>query len=184
MRFHGVVLAAGAIALGACGGGGDKNASTSTPDTTAAAAAATTPPAGAAAPTTTAAANAVPPAPITGKTYDVKMIGDEKGYRFEPATLTVKVGDGIKFTNVTGGPHNLAFNTVPGDTANKTQLDANMPAQTGAGPGSKIGWLSGPLLTAPNDTYTVSFAGLKPGKYGFNCTPHLALGMKGEVTVQ
>ena len=39
MRFHGVVLTAGVIALGACAGGGDKNASTSTPDSTAAAAA-------------------------------------------------------------------------------------------------------------------------------------------------
>jgi plastocyanin len=183
MRFHGVVLTAGAIALGACAGGGDKNASTSTPDTTAAAAAATTPPAGAAAPTTTAAAATTgTPAPITGKTYNVKMIGDEKGYRFDPANITLKVGDGIKFTNVTGGPHNVAFNTQPAGT--EGQLAANMPAQTGAGPGAKIGDLSSPLLTAPNDSYTVSFAGLKPGKYDFNCTPHLALGMKGEVTVQ
>lgn len=183
MRFHGVVLTAGVIALGACGGGGDKNASTSTPDTTAAAAAAPTPAGGAAAPTAAAGT----PAPITGKTWDVKMIGDQKGYRFEPATLTIKVGDGVKFTNVTGGPHNVAFNTLPAegaDSANAKQLGSNMPGQTGAGPSAKIGDLSSPLLTAPNDTYTVSFAGVKPGKYDFNCTPHLALGMKGTITVQ
>jgi plastocyanin len=186
MRFHGVVLTAGVIALGACGGGGDKNASTSTPDTTAAAAAAPAPAAGGAAATTTAA-TAGKSAPITGKTWNVQMIGDQKGYRFEPATLTIKVGDGIKFTNVTGGPHNVAFNTLPAegaDSANAKQLAANMPAQTGAGPSAKIGDLSSPLLTAPNDTYTVSFAGVKPGKYDFNCTPHLALGMKGTITVQ
>src|ERR1700723_3653026 len=142
MRFHGVVLTAGVIALGACGGGGDKNASTSTPDSTAAAAAAPAPAAGAAAPTAaaeagtaappgpppapppaagaaapTAAATAGTPAPITGKTWDVKMIGDAKGYRFEPATLSIKVGDGVKFTNVTGGPHNVAFNTLPAEGA-------------------------------------------------------------------
>ena len=184
MRFKGVVLTAGVIALGACGGGGDKNAS-STPDTTAAAAA-PTPAAGAAAPTATAA-TAGTPAPITGKTWDVKMIGDAKGYRFEPATLSIKVGDGVKFTNVTGGPHNVAFNTLPAegaDSANAKQVAANMPGQTGAGPSAKIGDLSSPLLTAPNDTYTVSFAGVKPGKYDFNCTPHLALGMKGTITVQ
>jgi len=29
--------------------------------------------------------------------------------------------------------------------------------------------LSRPLLVVPNDTYTVSFAGVKPGKYDFNC---------------
>ena len=185
MRFHGVVLTAGVIALGACAGGGDKNASTSTPDTTAAAAAAPTPAAGAAAPTT--AATAGTPAPITGKTWDVKMIGDQKGYRFEPATLSIKVGDGVKFTNVTGGPHNVAFNTLPAegaDSANAKQLASNMPGQTGAGPSAKIGDLSSPLLIAPNDTYTVSFAGVKPGKYDINCTPHLALGMKGTITVQ
>jgi plastocyanin len=177
------VLTAGVIALGACGGGGDKNASTSTPDTTAAAAAAPAPAAAA----TTTAATAGKIAPITGKTWDVKMIGDQKGYRFEPATLTIKVGDGVKFTNVTGGPHNVAFNTLPpegADSANAKQLAANMPAQTGAGPSAKIGDMSSPLLTAPNDTYTVSFAGVKAGKYDFNCTPHLALGMKGTITVQ
>lgn len=182
MRFTGMV-AAGALVLGACGGGGDKNASAGSADTSkmatpaASSTPAATPAAGAA---TTAPAGT--PAPITGKTWDLKMVGDAKGYRFEPATLTIKVGDGVKFTNVSGGPHNVAVNSEPPDS--KAQLDANMPAQTGAGPAAKLGELSGPLLVAPNDTYTVSFAGVGPGKYGFNCTPHLALGMKGEITVK
>lgn len=188
MRLNWVVLAASAAALAACGGGGGDNANNAANASggTASTAATTTPAnstatASAAAPAA-GTAGAVAPLPITGKTYEVKMVGDEKGYRFEPATLTIKVGDGIKFVNVTGGPHNLAFNTVP--DASKAQLDANMPAQTGAGPSAKLGQLSGPLLTAPNDTYTVSFAGVQPGVYAFNCTPHLALGMKGQVTVQ
>jgi plastocyanin len=185
MQFNRVVFVAGAAMLGACGGG-DKSASdtaatngsaSATSATATAANSTATTAASAAAPTSTAA-----PLPITGKTYDVKMIGDEKGYRFEPATLTIKVGDGIKFVNITGGPHNVAFNTVP--DASKAQLDGNMPAQTGAGPSPKLGELSGPLLVTPNDSYTVSFAGVKPGVYGVNCTPHLALGMKGQVTVQ
>jgi plastocyanin len=185
MRFNRLVVVTSAVALSACTGGGDKNASSGAADTSKMAAApsstATAAPApGGAAATTTA--SAVAPAPITGKTVEVKMIGDAKGYRFEPANFTVKVGDGAKFINVTGGPHNVTFNTVPPDS--KAQLDANMPAQTGAGPAQKLGELSGPLLTVPNDTYTVSFAGVKPGKYGYNCTPHLALGMKGEITVQ
>ena len=29
----------------------------------------------------------------------------------------------------------------------------------------------------------IAFAGIKPGKYSFNCTPHLAMNMKGTVTV-
>jgi len=187
MRFNGMVLAATAAMLGACGGG-DKQATGGPPPDSGAAASTGTPaattgasaaaPAGASA----TAASTAAPLPITGKTYEVKMVGDEKGYRFEPASLTIKVGDGVKFVNVAGGPHNVAFNTVP--DASKAQLDANMPAQTGAGPAQKLGELSGPLLVAPNDTYTVSFAGVKPGQYDVNCTPHLALNMKGQITVQ
>ncbi len=112
----------------------------------------------------------------------VKMIGDEKGYRFEPANLTIKVGDGIRFVNVSQGPHNVAFGAVPDPS--KAQLDANMPAQTSTGPAAKMAPLDGPLLMTPNERYTVSFAGVKPGVYDFNCTPHLALGMQGQVTVQ
>jgi plastocyanin len=169
-----LVLAASVVALGACGGG-DKTAANGAakPDTTAAAPAATAaaPAAGGA-----ATAGAAAAAPITGKTVEVKMIGDAQGYRFDPASITVKVGDGIKFTNVTGGPHNVTFSadSIPAGTA--AQLGANMPNTTSP--------LTGPLLINANDSYTVSFAGLKAGTYHFYCTPHLALGMKGVVTVQ
>ena len=36
----------------------------------------------------------------------------------------------------------------------------------------------------PNEEYTISFGGIKPGTYEFHCTPHLAMNMKGKVTVQ
>jgi plastocyanin len=169
-----LVLAASVMALGACGGGdksADSGAAKPADSTAAATPAAAT--AGGAAPAGGAAAAA---APITGKTVDVKMIGDAQGYRFDPATITVKVGDGIKFTNVTGGPHNVTFwaDSIPAGTA--AQLGANMPNTTSP--------LTGPLLINANDSYTVSFAGLKAGSYHIYCTPHLALGMKGVITVQ
>jgi plastocyanin len=129
-----------------------------------------------------AATAAASPLPITGKTYEVKMVGDEKGYRYEPANLTIKVGDGVKFVNVGSGPHNVSFSDVP--PSSHAQLDANMPGRTNSGPSPKLADLSGPLLMAPNDTYTVSFAGVEPGVYSFNCTPHLALGMTGQVAVR
>jgi plastocyanin len=130
----------------------------------------------AAAPGAATAGGAASAAPVTGNTVDVKMIGDAKGYRFEPSTLTIKVGDGVKFTNVSGGPHDVSFwpDSIPAGTS--TQLEANMP--------NTMQPLVGPLLTAPNQTYTVSFAGLKPGVYHFYCTPHLAMGMVGTITVQ
>lgn len=32
-------------------------------------------------------------------------------------------------------------------------------------------------------TYTISFANVPPGTYAYYCTPHLALGMKGKLTI-
>lgn len=171
MRFYGIALAASAVVLGACAGG-DKNAGDTTAvavDTSAAAVAATPAPA-------PAAGGAVTAAPITGTTHEVKMIGDATGYKFDPANITVKAGDGIKFTVVNGGPHNVAFDpaTVPADVS--AQLDANIS--------EKMGQLSSALKVNAGESITVSFANIKPGKYPIICTPHLALGMKGEITVQ
>jgi plastocyanin len=165
MRFLGFAVVSSAIALGACGGGGEKAADTAVSADTAATAAATTP-----------AATAGAMAPITGTTHEVKMVGDDKGYRFEPADITVKAGDGIKFTMVSGGPHNVAFDpaTIPADV--KPQLSANMPNQ--------LGELSSPMFMNAGESYTISFANVKPGQYPYNCTPHLAMGMKGTITVQ
>ena len=168
MRFLGFAVVGSAIVLGACGGG-EKAA-----DTTAATAAPAATDTAATAATTTPAAGA--PAAITGTTHEVKMVGDDKGYRFEPADIKVKVGDGIKFIMVSGGPHNVAFDpaTIPADV--KAQLMANMPNQ--------MAELSSPLFSNPNEAYTISLANIKPGQYPFHCTPHLAMGMKGTITVQ
>ena len=116
-------------------------------------------------------------APITGKTHEVKMVGDAKGYRFEPANVTVKQGDGIKFVVVSGGPHNVAFDpaTIPGDV--KGQLDANMGSD-------KMGELSSNMKMNAGESVTVSFGNIKPGQYPYHCVPHLALNMKGVITVQ
>jgi len=172
MRFYGIALAASAVVLGACAGG-DKNAG----DTTAVAVDTAAPAAAAPATTTPApAGGAATAAAITGTTHEVKMIGDATGYKFDPANITVKAGDGIKFTVVNGGPHNVAFDpaTVPADV--QGQLDANIS--------EKMGQLSSALKTNAGESVTISFANIKPGKYPFHCTPHLALGMKGEITVQ
>lgn len=164
MRFYGLALVASAIVLGACAGG-----EKSTTDTAAAPAMSDT----AAAP---AAGSPMAMAPITGTTHEVKMVGDDKGYRFEPANITVKAGDGIKFIMVSGGPHNVSFDpaTIPADV--KSQLVANMPNQAGE--------LMSPMMMNANESYTISFANIKAGKYPYNCTPHLSMGMKGEITVQ
>ena len=183
MRFYGIALLAGTALLGACGGEkaatdtAAANAAAASATTPAAVPAATTPAAGApAAPAAPAAAGAVAAAPATGKTHEIKMIGDATGYKFEPANLTIKQGDAVKFIMTSGGPHNVAFQGVT-DAAAKAQLDANMS-------GAKMGELSGPMIMAPNEGYVVSFAKVPAGTYAFMCTPHSAMNMKGAITVQ
>ncbi|WP_411279018.1 plastocyanin/azurin family copper-binding protein [Gemmatimonas sp.] len=115
-------------------------------------------------------------APITGTTYEVKMIGDGAGYRFEPANITIAAGDGVKFTMISGGPHNVAFDPAVVPAAAKTQLMANMPEQAGE--------LSGKMMLNADESYTISFAGVPAGEYAYHCTPHLAMNMKGVITVK
>lgn len=131
----------------------------------------------AAPPSTTGVATPAPgaPQPITGKTWDVKMLGDDHGYRFEPATLTIHRGDGIRWTVVSGLPHNVTFwpDSIPAGASGP--LQGNMTLTTAP--------LTGPLLLNPSQTYAVS-SGVPTGTYRYYCTPHLALGMKGVVVVQ
>lgn len=165
MRFIGKALVASAVVLGACGGGEKKE------EAPAAAPAAET----AAAPA--AAATAGGAAPVTGATIEVKMIGDEKGYRFEPAEVKAKTGDAIKFTFISGGPHNVAFDAaaIPADV--KAQLDANFGT-------NKMAELSSNMMMNAGESVTISLGGIKAGAYEFHCTPHLAMNMKGKLTVQ
>jgi plastocyanin len=175
MRFYGLAVAVGVITLGACAGGEKKPADTThvAVDTSST----TTTTTGSSSATTGATGGAVAMAPITGTTKTVNMVGDAKGYRFEPANFTIKQGDGVKFVVVSGGPHNVAFDpaTIPSDV--KGQLDANMGTD-------KMGELSSNMKMNPGESVTVSFGKIKPGQYPYHCVPHLALNMKGVITVQ
>jgi plastocyanin len=174
MRFHELAVAVGVITLGACAGGEKKPADTThvavdTSSTITTTTGSST--------TTGATGGAVTMASITGTTKTVNMVGDAKGYRFEPANFTIKQGDGIKFVVVSGGPHNVAFDpaTIAPDV--KAQLDANMGTD-------KMGELSSNMKMNPGESVTVSFGKIKPGQYPYHCVPHLALNMKGVITVQ
>jgi plastocyanin len=168
MRFY-ALAAASILVLGACAGGDRANEGTTT-DTAAATAAPTTP----ATPPASGAQGT--PAPITGTTHEVRMVLDGQTYKFDPANLTVKQGDGVKWIMVSGAPHNVAFDPakVPDDV--ERVLSANMPNQQAP--------LSSPYMSQPNESYTISFAGVKPGTYDYVCTPHVMMGMTGKITVQ
>jgi plastocyanin len=153
------IVAGLAIVLAACGGekkAEDQSTTTATPEQPAA---------------TPAAAPAA-----GGANHDVSMELVGSTYKFDPADLTIKSGDVVTFHNKSGGPHNVSFwaDSIPGGAADK--LKAAMPDQMAP--------LEGPLLTEPDATYKISFADAPQGDYKFYCLPHLALGMKGKITVQ
>jgi plastocyanin len=167
MQFKVLAVVTSAFALTACSGG-EKKAADSAATAVAPAPAVTETPAAA------PAAGASAAAPITGTTHTVNMIGDEKGYRFEPAEITIKAGDGIKFVSVKGGPHNVAFDPASVGAA-KAQLIANMPEASGE--------LAGKMLVTDGEAYTISFGGVAPGTYTAICTPHQAMNMLMKITV-
>ena len=109
-----------------------------------------------------AAPEAAAPA-ATGTVIEVKMITDDKGNYFEPATITAKQGDVLRFTLVSG-VHNVSF-----------------PAASNAG-ASGLPEMS-PYLQLPGQTHDVAVT-LSAGEYAFQCDPHAALGMTGTLTVQ
>ena len=155
-------MAAGlALFVAACGGGeqkaSDQQQSTATPEQQAPAAAPAAPAGG-------------------GTTHDVNMVLEGSSYKYVPDQLTIKAGDQVRFHNVSGGPHNVSFwaDSIPSGAADA--LKAGMPDQMAP--------LEGQLITEPNAVYTVTFTNAPAGEYKYYCLPHLALGMKGRITVQ
>ncbi len=98
-----------------------------------------------------------------GTVHEVKLIADAKGARFDPAAVTAKSGDVVKFV-LTSGAHNVHF--LP----EKNPGAQGLPAATD-------------VLQLPGQSYEL-LVGAKPGTYNFQCDPHAALGMVGSITVQ
>ena len=101
--------------------------------------------------------------PATGRTIDIKAISDDKGNYFEPTTIEAHPGDVLKFTLVSG-VHNVHF------PAEKNPGAAGLPEPT-------------ELLQLPGQTLEIPVT-FKQGKYFFQCDPHAALGMVGELEVE
>ncbi|HEX2203832.1 MAG TPA: plastocyanin/azurin family copper-binding protein [Longimicrobium sp.] len=147
------LLMVGMLAFAAACGGGD-NQGGSEPATDG----------GAAAPA--AEAPATTPAPASGTVHEVKMLTTQNGASgvFEPANITVKAGDTVRFTTDGLAPHNVSF--PPAENVGKTGLP---PA--------------GQYLTQASQTYDLQVS-MAPGTYTIQCDPHAAMGMKATLTVQ
>jgi len=123
---------------------------------------------------TSAAATTGEPA---GAVVEVKMIGNGTSQAtFDPGKLTIKTGTTVRFINVSGGPHNVAFYADSVPKGGVEALKKGMP--------NPMGDLTGPFLTQPNEKYDVSFTGAPAGVYKGYCMPHVALGMHITITVQ
>ena len=105
---------------------------------------------------------AVAPA-ATGTVVEVKAITDDRGSRFEPAKLEAKPGDVLRVVLVSG-VHNLHF------------LPDSNPGKSGLPP-------AGDMLQLPGQTFDIPVT-FGPGEYYFQCDPHAALGMTGELEVE
>lgn len=103
-----------------------------------------------------------------GRVVVVKTMDEGGTFRFEPASVTVRRGDTVRFVQGGGTPHNVEFvrNTAP----------------DGVDLGNR--WV-GAFLTGAGDAYDVPVDGrFADGRYGFICSPHAPLGMKGELVVR
>jgi plastocyanin len=143
----------------ACGGGDQQAANTEAPAQGTETAAP--------APEATPAVAAAPAAGGTGTVHDVKMVTTQNGAsgQFEPATITVKRGDRIRWTMADGqAPHNVSFSLAQGNPAGFTP-----PADS-------------PLYTQQGQNFEVP-ADWAPGTYNYVCMPHAGMGMRGSITV-
>jgi plastocyanin len=112
---------------------------------------------------TAGAAPAASGAAATGDVVEVKMASNPgEGEVFLPADVTVKRGDVVRFTLVSG-VHNASF------PAHRNPSGVNLPKAT-------------PYLQAPGQTHDM-VVDLPPGEYFYQCDPHVALGMVGTITV-
>jgi len=147
----------GMIVLAAACGGGDKPAETTndTPQGSGAAPAITTD-----APNTTATT-----APAQGTVHTVRMTTTQGGASgtFEPADITVKKGDVIRFVSEGNAAHNVSF-----------------PADQNAGKSN----LPPPSQYLTNGQSYDLQVNLDAGSYKIQCDPHAAMGMVGAITVQ
>jgi plastocyanin len=99
----------------------------------------------------------------TGKVIQVEMWTDATGNYFKPNKLEAHRGDVIRFV-LKAGVHNVHF------------LPDSNTIKTGLPPASE-------MLQLPEQTYDLTVT-MAEGDYYFQCDPHAALGMKGQLEVE
>jgi len=102
---------------------------------------------------------------LSAQAASVKLGTDGGGLVFDPASVTIKSGETVTWTNNAGFPHNIVFDEddIPGgENAEKLSHED--------------------YLNAKGETVSTTFK--TPGTYGYYCEPHQGAGMAGKVIVQ
>ena len=99
--------------------------------------------------------------------HEVKMVDiSATEFKFEPADITVKRGDIVRWVQTTAMPHNVEFRAGP---------DGAVPTVENP---------IGPFMSTPDETYEVVIDGaFQAGTTKYVCTPHEFMGMVGSITV-
>jgi len=120
----------------------------------------------------TAASSASPAASPAGSPSPAITVKMTTRLRFEPAEITIKVGETIRWINESPLPH-----TTTGDPE-KNPVKKTHP-DYGQLPPDAEPWDSG--LLNPGQSFAHTFT--TPGEYNYFCIPHILSGMRGLVTV-
>ena len=112
---------------------------------------------------TAATASETPSSAATGDTILIEMWTDGTGNYFKPNKVEAHPGDVLRYV-LKAGVHNVHF--LPDSSSIKTGLPA-----------------ASEMLQLPEQTYDLVVS-MAPGEYYFQCDPHAALGMKGELEVE
>jgi plastocyanin len=97
--------------------------------------------------------------PASADTVTVKMGADNGMLAFQPANVTIKAGDTVKWVNNKLPPHNIVF--ADKAIANKSHDQ---------------------MMFSPGESYEVTFD--TAGTFDYYCAPHRGAGMAGKITVQ
>jgi len=115
----------------------------------------------------------------TGVVHEVQMGGSmETGFRFEPADLTIKVGDTVRWVNGSGLPHNVAFYADSIPQGAMTIIESVMPAE------DKLGPMIGRIVSELGDAFEIDFVNAPLGVYHYFCVVQEAMGMAGTLTIE
>lgn len=111
----------------------------------------------------------VSPSSASAETYTVRMGADNGMLVFEPAKLTIKSGDTVKWEINKVPPHNVVFD------------DKNVPSQDKA-LAKKLSHQN--LMMSPGESIETTFTDTPAGEYTYFCAPHRSAGMVGKIIVE